>query len=151
MILIKNMIFKKVWNEDFSNFIYQVEGKNKPEKIKQINSSSILIECLIDNKKESGGRQILEIYKLLLGEQNKFIKNIINNLKQIFKNNQNQSINQEITYLLKELNEDSSISIQNAIERQIINIKQISVELYRTIESLIYGFSKKKCFDNKLS
>ena len=79
------------------------------------------------------------------------IKNIINNLKQIFKNNQNQSINQEITYLLKELNEDSSISIRNAIERQIINIKQISVELYRTIESLIYGFSKKKCFDNKLS
>ena len=151
MILIKNMIFKKVWNEDFSNFIYQVEGKNKPEKIKQINSSSILIECLIDNKKESGGRQILEIYKLLLGEQNKFIKNIINNLKQIFKNNQNQSINQEITYLLKELNEDSSISIQNAIERQIINIKQISVELYRTIESLIYGFSKKKCFDNNLN
>ena len=141
--------FKKVWNEDFSNFTYQVEGKNKPEKIKQINSSSILIECLIDNKKESGGRQILEIYKLLLGEQNNFIQKIINNLNYQIEVHQNQSINQEINYLLEEL--DKKSYIQNTTERQIINIKQINVELYRTIESLIYGFSKKKCFDNKLS
>ena len=80
-----------------------------------------------------------------------FIQKIIKILIKQTEGHQNQSINQEITYLLKELNEDSSISIRNAIERQIINIKQISVELYRTIESLIYGFSKKKCINNNLN
>ena len=42
--------FKKIWNEDFSNFTYQIEGKEKKEKIIQIKSSSILEDFLIDNK-----------------------------------------------------------------------------------------------------
>ena len=57
-----------------------------------------------------------------------FIQKIIKILIKQTEGHQNQSINQEITYLLKELNEDSSISIQNPSERQIINIKQMNVE-----------------------
>ncbi len=40
----------------------------------------------------------------------------------------------------------SFINIQNVTERQIVNIKQINIESFKTIEALIYGFLNKKCF-----
>ena len=38
-----------------------------------------------------GGRQILEIYKILIKEQNKFINSVVENFKEKSKNNQNKS------------------------------------------------------------
>ena len=73
------------------------------------------------------------------------------NFKEESKNNQNKAKNQEINYLLEELDEKSSISIQNATERQILNMKQINVEFFKTVETLIYGFSRRKCLENNLN
>ncbi len=123
-------------SEDYSNFTYSVEEEDKKQKSKEIKSSSILEDFLIDNKNNMGGRQILKIYKLLINEQNNFKKKEVKNLKkQIFESNLNQNRNQEINYLLDELDEKSSISIQNATERQILNMKQINVEFFKTIET----------------
>ena len=72
--------FKKIWNEDFSNYRYPIENQ-KLERIKIIKSSSILEDFLLDNKKDIAGRQIQEIYKLLIKEQNKFIGEIVNIFK----------------------------------------------------------------------
>ena len=72
--------FKKIWNEDFSNYRYPIENQ-KLERIKIIKSSSILEDFLLDNKKDIAGRQIQEIYKLLIKEQNKLIGEIVNIFK----------------------------------------------------------------------
>ena len=50
-------------------------------RIKIIKSNSILEDFLLDNKKDIAGRQIQEIYKLLIKEQNKFIGEIVNIFK----------------------------------------------------------------------
>ena len=72
---------------------------------------------------------------------NSEINNTINNKTKI----------QEITYLLEELDEKSSINIQNAKERQIININNINIEIFNSFEILINGCSKRKIFDNNLN
>ena len=148
--------FKKIWNEDFSNVTYEIED-NKKQKIQIIKSSSILEDFLLNNKKENTGRQIGEIYKVLIKEQNDFIEAIIEKLnEQTSKESSNIAEKDEINYLLqelklkenKEIKEDYSINVQNATERQIINIKKINVENFKTIENLIYGFSRKKYLED---
>ena len=75
--------------------------------IKIIKSNSILEDFLLDNKKDIAGRQIQEIYKLLIIEQNKFIGEIVNIFKKQIseetKINIKKAEKEEIIYLLREL------------------------------------------------
>ena len=76
-------------------------------RIKIIKSSSILEDFLLDNKKDIAGRQIQEIYKLLIKEQNKFIREIVNIFKKQISEDEKINIKkvekEEIIYLLREL------------------------------------------------
>ena len=150
--------FKKIWNDEFSNFNYEI--KNENIKIKKIDSNSVIGDFLIDNKKEYRGTQITEIYKKLINAQNEIIKEYVNNIKKNIEklnkleNNKDLDIQlkiKEINYLLNELDPKNSINIQNATNKEIINLQIIKIETFNNFESLVYGFSKRKCFTNDLT
>ena len=150
--------FKKIWNDEFSNFSYEINNEKIP--IKKIESNSIVEDFLMDNKQEQGGRQITEIYKKFINSQNELIIEFVNNLKKHIEklnnleNNKDLDIQlkiKEINYLLNELDPKYSINIQNATEKEIINLEKIRIETFKNFESLVYGFSKRKCFTNDLT
>ena len=127
-------------------------------KMKIIDSSTVIEEILMDNKLGKPGRQITEIYNKSIKAQNELIKEITENLNnniEIIKtsNKENSDIKiKEINYLLERLKENHSINIQKATENELINLEEINVESYKSFESLIYAFSKRKCFNsNNLS
>ena len=64
----KYIQFKNTWNQDFTNFSYQKEGKNETEKIKQINSNSYLEDILLDStieKNDEKSKVLIEIFLYL--------------------------------------------------------------------------------------
>jgi hypothetical protein len=150
--------FKKIWNDEFSNFSYEINNEKIP--IKKIESNSIVEDFLMDNKQEQGGRQITEIYKKFINSQNELIIEFVNNLKKHIEklnnleNNKDLDIQlkiKEINYLLNELDPKNSINIQNATDKEIINLEKFNSKIFYNFESLVYGFSKRKCFTNNLT
>ena len=135
--------FKTIWNSEFVNF---KEINNKKVEINQIKEKTLLEEFLMDDKIGNNGCQLRYIYELFITLQNKFIEEILMNIK----NNQKYKNNQEIEYFLKELNQKNEINIQNASKRQIINIKKVDIEHISNFEQLLYSFSRRKCFGNNL-
>ena len=151
--------FKKIWNSEFSNFEYEIN--NEKIKMKKIDSSTLIEDILMDNKQEEGGRQITEMYKKLIKSQNDLIEEFIKSLKKNIEmlkslNLKNNDFDiqfkiKEINYLIQELNIEHSINIQNITEKEIINLEKINIETFQNFESLIYGFSKRKCLTNNLT
>ena len=112
----------------------------------------------MDNKKNQKGRQITEIYKKLIKCQNDLIDEFIKSLNEHMKMLQSENNNfenklkiKEINYLLNELSPEHSINIQNVTEREIINLEKINTETFKNFKSLVYGFSKRKCFNTNLT
>lgn len=117
-----------------------------------MNLIQLLKTFLMDNKQEHGGRQITEIYKKLINSQNELIIEFVDNLKKHIEklnkleNNKDLDIQlkiKEINYLLNELDPKNSINIQNATNKEIINLEIIKIETFNNFESLVYGFSKE--------
>ena len=148
--------FKNIWNDQFSKFEYEINGEIL--KIKKIDSKTVIEDILMDNKKNQKGRQITEIYKKLIKCQNDLIDEFIKSLNEHMKMLQSENNNfenklkiKEINYLLNELSPEHSINIQNVTEREIINLEKINTETFKNFKSLVYGFSKRKCFNTNLT
>ncbi len=132
----------------FDNMIEKIKEKEKNEeeekKMKNIQKNTKLEEFLMDEKQEKGGEQIRELYKILIGIQNDFIKENVNNLIQL-NNISKDKKNKQIEYVLEQLN-SSNVNIQNVSGNEIIDIENELINL----ENLLKNYSKRKCFRNDL-
>ena len=108
-----------------------LEGGEKPL---EINYETCLSYFLVDDGEIEGGMFLASAYQNLIEWQNKFIDDIIS------KNNKEGILSSYVTQLEKEIN------IQDANEYEIINI---SDNIYKILEDLIYSTSMRNIFDNK--